>query len=190
MLKSVDIRKMLVNGDQWAEWQGYHLPISDDYITLWTPIGTQMHWKPGTWISQKHSLMYFWDNERYVIHVSYHPDGSFASGYCDVVLPSAAYTHTSPEMIYVDLYIDVVINEDFTVYTKDQEVFEVAAHRYPLVREVREASFATLDWLEEHAKHWTGPFSVMPKSLPVTDFVQMQPEEAQARMQAILSQGS
>ena len=186
MLLPANIRKMLVDGDQWAQWHGYQLPISPEYVTIWTPAGTDMHWKPGTWISEKHSLMYFWDHQWYTIHISYHPDGTFASGYCDVVLPTAAYTSTSQELIYVDLYIDVVIREDFSVYTKDQEVFDRAAKSYPIVEESRQKSFEVLDWVEEQAKQWSGPFAIMPKFLPVTNFEKMSPEEAQAVMREVV----
>ncbi|MBE3561721.1 MAG: DUF402 domain-containing protein, partial [Ktedonobacteraceae bacterium] len=130
MLLEADVRKMLVNGDQWGRWRGYQLPISDRYVTIWTPIGTAMHWKPRTWISQKHSISYFWPCEWYTIHIGYDEDGRFASGYCDVVLPTPAYTSTSRELLYTDLYVDVVVCEDYSVYTKDQEVFDRAALHY------------------------------------------------------------
>lgn len=178
MLLEADIRKMLVSGDQWANWKGYQLPISEQYIAIWTPMGTEMCWKPGTWTSEKHQLSYFWPNAWYTVHIGYHKDGSFASGYCDVVLPTSLYTSTSRELIYTDLYVDVVIREDYSVYTKDQEVFERAALRYPIVEQSRQKSFEVLDWLEEHAKNWTGPFTIMPRQLLRTDFEQMSPEEA------------
>src|SRR5690242_459888 len=63
MLLEANVRKMLVNGDQWACWHGYHVPVSEEYFVIWTPAGTEMHWKPGSWISQKHQLTYFWPNE-------------------------------------------------------------------------------------------------------------------------------
>ncbi len=182
MLQKAAVRKMLVNGDQWAGWQGYQFPISDSYVSIWTPIGTEMHWKTGTWLSHKHQITYFWTNAWYTIHIGYHQDGSFASGYCDVVLPTSAYTSASRELIYTDLYIDVVVREDGSVYTKDQEVFDRAALRYPIVEETRQQSFEVLDWLEEHAKRWTGPFTVMPKQLPRTDFESMSARQARAIM--------
>ncbi|GAC1386160.1 MAG: hypothetical protein NVS4B7_09690 [Ktedonobacteraceae bacterium] len=186
MLQEAKIRKMLVNGDQWGTWQGYQLPVSDKYVCIWTPIGTPMHWKPGTWISKKHSLFYFWPDAWYNIHIGYHEDGSFASGYCDIVLPTPHYTSASRELIYIDLYIDVVIREDYSVYTKDQEVFDRAALRYPIVEESRQKSFKVLDWVEQHAKSWTGPFAIMPHQLPRTDFESLRPEEAQAAMRSVM----
>lgn len=179
MLQEANIYKMLVNGDQWGAWQGYQLPVSDKYVCIWTPIGTPMHWKPGTWISKKHSLFYFWPEAWYTIHIGYHQDGSFASGYCDVVLPTPPYTSAARDLTYVDLYIDVVIRQDFSVYTKDQEVFDRAAQRYPIVEESRQKSFEVLDWLEQQAKNWSGPFVDMPKCLPRTDFEQLSAEEAE-----------
>lgn len=178
MLVEANVRKMLVNGDQWASWRGYQLPLSSSYVSIWTPSGTEMHWKPGTWVSQKHQISYFWSGAWYTIHIGYFEDGSFASGYCDVVLPTPSYNSASHELIYTDLYIDVVIREDFSVYTKDQEVFDRAAQRYAIVEQSRQKSFEVLDWLEEHAKHWTGPFTVMPRHLPRIDFVSMEIEEA------------
>ncbi len=186
MLLGVDIRKMLVNGDQWGAWKGCQLPISDQYVSIWTPIGTAMHWKPGTWISKKHQITYFWPDAWYTIHVGYSENGSFTSGYCDVVLPTPHYTSIARELIYTDLYVDVVIREDHSVYTKDQDVFDRAARRYPAVEETRQKSFEVLDWLEEHAKHWTGPFTSIPQCLPRTDFELMSTEEARATMRSVL----
>ena len=170
MLLKANIRKMLVDGSQWGGWQGYHLPVSDEYVVIWTPIGTPMHWRPGTWVSEKHQLSYFWPNEWFTLHIGYTEHGGFLSGYCDVVLPSDNYTNTAQELIYTDLYIDVVVREDGSVFTKDHEVFDRAALRYPIVEQSRQKSFEVLDWLEEHAKTWTGPFSVIPKQLTRTDF--------------------
>src|SRR5690242_8635284 len=110
MLFDTTIRKVLVDGSQWASWQGYHVPVSDKHFVIWTPAGTQMHWRPGSWVSQKHQLSYFWPDAWYTIHIGYDArTGNFLSGYCDVVLPTISYSNTAEEMIYTDLYIDVVI---------------------------------------------------------------------------------
>lgn len=182
MLQEVNVRKMLVNGDQWGAWQGYQLPISEEYVCVWAPIGTPMHWKPGTWISEKHSLAYFWPAAWFTIILGFHKDGSFASGYCDVVLPMPLYTSAVREITYTDLYIDVVVREDRSVYTKDQEVFDRAALRYPVVEQSRQRSFEVLDWLEQHALAWTGPFKTLPQHLASTDFASMSVEEMRAVM--------
>ncbi|WP_161975224.1 DUF402 domain-containing protein [Tengunoibacter tsumagoiensis] len=186
MLQPVQIRKMLVDGDQWAGWQGYHIPMSENYFAIWTPIGTTMNWQPGVWTAQKHSLMYFWKESWSTIQISYDEEGKFVSGYCDVVLPTTEYSNTASEMIYTDLYIDVVIQEDYTVFTKDQEVFERAARTYPIVEQSRQSSFAALDWLEAHARSWTGPFTLFPQRLPRTDLERLTPEEAAATLQALI----
>ena len=178
MLQKAEVRKMLVNGDQWGGWQGYQLPVSSEYVTIWTPKGTEMHWKPGTWLAKHHSISYFWPGAWYTLHVGYFSDGNYSDAYCDVVLPTAAYTSTSSELIYVDLYIDVVAYANGVVFTKDHEVFDRAALRYPIVEQSRKQAFAVLDWLEQHAKHWSGPFSVIPKQLPRTDFETLTPAQA------------
>ena len=178
MLLEANIRKMLVSGDQWAYWGGYHIPVSEQYFVVWTPAGTDMHWRPGTWVSQKHQLSYFWPDEWFTIHIGYDISGNFVSGYCDVVLPSADYTNSAQELIYTDLYVDVVVREDYSVYTKDHEVFDRAARYYSVVEDARKKSFEVLDWLEVQAKNWTGPFAHMPRKLPRTDFETLNPEEA------------
>lgn len=178
MLLEAYIRKMLVNGDQWACWHGYHVPVSDQYTVIWTPAGTEMCWQPGNWIAQKHQLTYLWNDAWYTIHVGYNQEGSFVSGYCDVVLPTSEYSNSVAELRYTDLYIDVVIRDDYSVFTKDQEVFDRAALRYPTVEQARRKSFEVLDWLEEHAKHWTGPFTLIPRQLSRVDLEQLSQEEA------------
>lgn len=193
MLLQVDIYKMLVNGDAWGEWSGYQLPVSDRYVTIWAPRGTKRHWKPHKWkpdffLSEKHSLSYFWPGAWYTIHIAYFEDGTFSDGYCDIILPTPDYTSTSRELTYIDLYIDVVIREDFSVFTKDQEVFDRAALRYPIVEESRQKAFEMLDRVEEHAKHWTGPFSIMPRRLPRADWEELDPETIRTEMRAALNQ--
>ena len=183
MLQEVNVRKMLVNGDQWGAWQGYRLPISEEYACVWAPIGTPMHWKPGTWLSTKHSLAYFWPESWYTIILGYHEDGSFTSGYCDIVLPTPLHAELAHEINYVDLYIDVVIRENGSVYTKDQEVFDRAAGRYPIVEQSRQKAFEALDWLEQHAKNWSGPFSILPHQLAETNFETMSVEKIRSVLQ-------
>ena len=191
MLLTTDIRKMLIDGSQWASWHGYHIPASDEYFVIWTPAGTEMRWRPNTWISEKHQMSYFWRDTWFTIHVGYDQQtGDFLSGYCDVILPNPDYTNTAEEMIYTDLYIDVVVREDYSVYTKDHEVFDRAALRYPVVEESRKIAFETLDRVEEHAKHWTGPFAVIPRRLPRADWEKLSPQTIQAEMRAALNQAS
>lgn len=184
MLLKANIRKMLVDGSQWGGWQGYQLPVSNEYVVIWTPIGTPMHWRPGTWVSEKHQLTYFWRDAWFTIHIGYSENGDFLSGYCDVVLPNSDYTNTAQDLVYTDLYIDVVVREDGSVYTKDQEVFDRAALRYPIVEQSRRKSFEILDWLEAHAKTWTGPFASIPRKLARTDFETMSTEQIRETLHA------
>jgi protein associated with RNAse G/E len=181
MLREANIKKMLVDGSQWASWSGYHIPVSEEYFVIWTPAGTTMHWKPGTWVSPKHQLSYFWRDSWFTIHIGYEKNsGHFLSGYCDVVLPNSDYTNNAQELIYTDLYIDVVVREDYSVYTKDHEVFDRAAQRFPIVEQSRKKAYEALDLLEKQAREWTGPFEHMPRLLPQVDFAQLSPEEAAA----------
>jgi hypothetical protein len=175
MLLEAEVCKMLVSGDPWACWQGFQLPVSEDYVCIWTPLGTKKHWKPDHWkpdffYSDYHTLTYLWPDEWFAIHISYTQDGHFSYGYCDVTLPTPAYTNQTRDIVYTDLYVDVVIREDYSVFTKDHEVYERAAHRYPIVAESRHKSFEVLTWMETHARAWSGPFAVMPRRLPRTDW--------------------
>lgn len=188
MLLEADVRKMLVSGDPWAAWQGFQLPVSDEYICIWAPMGTVKHWKPHHWkpdffYSDRHTLTYIWPDKWFAIHISYDETGKFSSGYCDVTLPAPAYTDKTREIIYTDLYVDVVIREDYSVYTKDQEVYERAAREYPIVAESYQKSFEVLDWMEEHARNWTGPFAVMPRQLPRTNWNDLSIAEIRELMQ-------
>ncbi len=192
MLLEANVIKMLVNGDEWAAWRGYQLPFSDQYVSIWTPRGTRKHWKPHKWkpdffLAENHSISYFWPGAWYTIHMAYREDGTFAGAYCDIVLPTPPYTSFSRELIYTDLYIDVVVREDYSVFTKDQAVFDRAAQRYPIVEESRRNAFEALDWLEGHAKNWTGPFAVMPRHLPRTDWDSLTTEEIRSAMRSALN---
>ncbi len=186
MLQTTSVQKLLVDGSQWASWQGYHIPASNEYFVVWTPAGTEMRWRPGTWLSKKHQLSYFWRNSWFTIHVGYDDQtGGFLSGYCDVVLPNPDYNNTAREMIYTDLYVDVVVREDYGVYTKDHEVYDRAALRFRVVEQSRKQAFEVLHWLEEQAKCWTGPFNQIPRQLPRTDFEKLGSDEAGAILRAV-----
>jgi hypothetical protein len=192
MLLEADVCKMLVSGDPWACWQGFQLPVSEEYVCIWTPLGTKKHWKPNYWkpdffYADHSTLTYLWPDEWFAIHINYAPDGSFSYGYCDVTLPTPAYTSQTREIIYTDLYIDVVIREDYSVFTKDQEVYERAALKYPIVEESRQKSFEVLDWMEAHARNWSGPFAVMPRRLPRTDWADLSVAEIRESMRQALA---
>jgi protein associated with RNAse G/E len=187
MLLGATIRKMLVDGTQWASWYGYHIPVSKPYFVIWAPLGTQMHWRPGTWTSSKHQLTFFFPDDWFTLHVGYNREGRFISGYVDIVLPSHDYTDTAQELSYTDLYIDVVVNEDYSVYTKDHEVFERAARHYPVVEQSRQQSFAALARLEKNAQNWTGPFAYVPRQLSRTDFHLLESDQASAILRTLTS---
>lgn len=183
MLQEATIRKMLIDGDQWAYWHGYHIPVSEDYFVIWTPAGTEMYWRTGNWSAKKHQLTYFWKDEWYTIHIGYDMNGKCISGYCDIVLPESNYSNTAVEMIYTDLYIDVVMRSDHSVYTKDQDVFDRAAKHFPEVEKTRAQSFAALDWLEQQLLQWNGPFKRIPRQLTCTTFEQLSTSEASQILQ-------
>jgi predicted RNA-binding protein associated with RNAse of E/G family len=119
--------------------------------------------------------------------MAYYEDGTFSDAYCDIILPTPPYTSTSRELVYTDLYIDVVVRDDYSVFTKDHAIFDRAAQRYPIVEESRHKAFEALDWVEEHAKHWTGPFTVMPRHLPRTDWEALTTAEIRASMRSALN---
>lgn len=187
MLLGATIRKMLVDGTQWASWYGYHIPVSKPYFVIWTPLGTPMHWQPGSWISSKHQLTYFFPGDWFTLHIGYSAEGYFISGYVDIVLPRHDYTDTARELSYTDLYIDVVVRDDYSVYTKDHEVFDRAARYYPVVEQSREQSFAALARLEKDAQNWTGPFTHVPRRLSRTDFHLLDSDEASAILRTLTS---
>ena len=80
-----------------------------------------------------------------------------------------------------------MVRDDYSVFTKDQEVFDRAALRYPIVEESRQKAFEALDWVEEHAKYWTGPFAVMPQRLPRTDWETLTTQEIHTAMRLALN---
>jgi hypothetical protein len=102
-------------------------------------------------------------------------------------LTSSSLNSTSRELIYTDLYVDVVVRDDYSVFTKDHEVFDRAALRYPIVEESRQKAFEALNWVEEHAKNWTGPFSDIPQHLPRTDWETLTTPEIYTSMHAALN---
>ena len=67
------------------------------------------------------------------------------------------------------------------------EVFDRSALRYPIVEESRQKAFEVLDWVEEHAKYWTGPFTIMPQRLPRSDWETLTTQEIRSSMRLALN---
>jgi hypothetical protein len=41
--------------------------------------------------------------------------------------------------------------------------------------------------VEEHARHWSGPFAIIPRHLPRTDWEKLSPEKIRAEMRAAVA---
>jgi protein associated with RNAse G/E len=178
MLAAVEMHKMLPGGDQWGQWSGFRLPLSEACATVWTPAGTAMHWRPATWTAENHAIAYLWPERWYVIHAFYAPAGVFAGCYCDIVTPNAVCAPDAAQIRYTDLYIDVVVRPDRSVFTKDHEVYARAMGVIPTLAEMRDRAFAELDALEGHARAWTGPFAHIAAHLARADWQTLDPASA------------
>ena len=178
MLRAVEIYKMLLDGSQWGRWSGFHLPVNSTCATIWTPIGTPMHWRPATWHTETHNIAFFWPGRWYVINVKYTAEGQFAGCYCDIVTPNPPLRDEDGEVRYTDLYVDVVVTADKRVTTKDEEVYDRAMQHLPELVALRDQSFAELAALAAHARGWTGPFCAIPDRLQVTNWETLEPASA------------
>lgn len=178
MLSPIVVHKILPDGSQWGEWDGFRLPLSNDCPTVWSPRGTLMRWRPATWASENHSISFFWPGRWYVIHAFYDQDHLFAGCYCDIVMPNPPVAADAAAISYTDLYIDVVVRADHSVLTKDQEVYARAMLVHPLLAELHDQAFAELDDLAAHAQEWTGPFALLDARLTRADWHELDPASA------------
>lgn len=179
MLPAIEVYKLLPDGSQWGRWRGYRVPASDRCGVVWTPAGTAMHWRPATWLASEHAVAYLWPGRWYVIHAKYSPEGVFAGCYCDIVTPNPALPPDAADARYTDLYVDVVVRPDRSVYTKDHEVYARAMAAYPELAALRDRAFAELDGLAAHARAWTGPFTAVSDRLVRTDWELLDPQGAE-----------
>lgn len=175
MLSSIEIYKMLLNGSQWGQWSSYHLPINQTCYTTWTPAGTSMHWQPATWQAETHAVAYFYPGRWYVIHAFYDRGGDFAGCYCDIVMPNPPIGDEATEVRYTDLFIDVVVRADRSVYTKDEEVYARAMQYNSYLGTIRTQAFEELDALANEARAWSGPFEPIAARLTRTDWEVLDP---------------
>lgn len=169
MLPRITVRKMLFDGSQWGTWQPYVLPTSGDLVATWTPAGTEMRWATATFLAAYNNIHLWWPGARYLINAQY-LGTEFIGCYCDVIQPLPKLPASAPERIYVDLYLDLVVREDRSAYSKDQDVYDRAEQAIPALREERAAAEETLRWLEMWAAKWTGPFAHVPAALPRQDY--------------------
>lgn len=178
MLPRIAARKMLIDGKQWGAWEPYVLPLSEECVGVWTPAGTEMRWAPGTFRATYNGLQYWWPEKRYLVSANYLGD-RLVMVYCDVVLPLEALPLDAPEREYVDLYLDLVVREDKTWFTKDHDHFDRAERVIPALRAERLAAEATLAQLVAWAEDWSGPFRYVRDTLPRTDWHQLDPGSAE-----------
>lgn len=178
MLPPLQIHKMLIDGSQWGQWSSYRLPASERCAVAWTPAGTAMHWRPATWEAQHHGLAFFWPGRWYVIHASYTLAGMLVGCYCDIVMPNPQIAPDATDIRYLDLYVDVVVRADRSVFTKDQDVYERAMRVHEELVSLRAPAFTALEALADHAQAWTGPFVVVRDQLIRTDWEQLDPNSA------------
>jgi hypothetical protein len=178
MLRPVMVYKMLPDGSEWAHWQGFHLPISDTCPTVWTPAGSAMYWYYNTWQAKHNEITYFWPSCWYVIHAFYDTERRFAGCYCDVVMPNPLLQADATEARYVDLYVDVVVQADHSIVTKDEEVLRRAAGRNPQLALLHDRTMAELGDLAGHARAWTGPFACIADEIVRTDWQDLDPDSA------------
>lgn len=174
MLPRITVRKMLIDGSQWGTWQAHMLPTSGELVATWTPAGTEMRWAKATFAATYNNIHLWWPRARYLINAQY-IGAEFAGCYCDVILPLPALPASAPERIYVDLYLDLVVRDDRSAYSKDQDVFDRAEREIPALREERAASEDTLRQLEAWAADWSGPFAHVPATLPRLDYHELDP---------------
>jgi hypothetical protein len=174
MLPRVTVRKVMIDGLQWGIWQAYALPLAAEYTALWTPAGTEMRWAPGTFVASYNTIHYWWPGAQHLIAAHYTGD-QFAGCYCDVVLPLADLPASAPRREFVDLYIDLVVRDDRSWYTKDHEIYDRAEQVHAELRVERPAAEAALRRLEEWAAAWSGPFTEIPASLPRIDWHLLEP---------------
>jgi hypothetical protein len=174
MLQRITVRKMLIDGRQWGAWQPYLFPVSNEFVTTWTPAGTEMRWATGTFGARFNMLHYWWPGAQYLIGV-YYDDTRFAGCYCDVTAPLVPIPADAPAREYLDLYLDLVVRADRSWYTKDQETYDRAEQVIPDLRALRPAAEATLRQMEAWAGAWSGPFARLPLTLSRTDWQTLDP---------------
>ena len=179
MLQEVEIYKMLPNGSQWGYWHAYRLPVSAACPMVWTPIGTAMHWQHNTWEAKSNEITFFWPTRWYVIHAFYTREKTFFGCYCDIVMPNPPVDPAATTLRYVDLYVDVVVKPDHSVYTKDEEVYARAMKQTPNLVPIRDQAFAELATLATHARDWTGPFAFIAEQIVRTDWQLLDPSSAE-----------
>jgi protein associated with RNAse G/E len=136
-----------------------------------------MHWQPATWDAENHAIAYFWPGRWYVIHTFYTRGGVFAGCYCDIVLPNPTVAPAASDMRYTDLYVDVVVRADRSVFTKDQEVYDRAMLKHDALVAMHDEVFRELAALANHAEHWTGPFALISDHLARDDWHTLDPAD-------------
>lgn len=80
------------------------------------------------------SFEYYWKNKGYNVFQFFEPGGNFRNFYCNIIMPP---NFGDRVVDYVDLDIDVLVSEDFTVKILDLDEFEINARKFGYSDELR-----------------------------------------------------
>ena len=102
------------------------------------------------------SYEYYWLNRWYNIFKFHEPEGELRNFYCNVNMPPRFENNV---LDYVDLEIDVLVSNDFSIEILDREEFEENSQLFGYSDSLITKTFQTLDELLKMIEIRTFPFS-------------------------------
>lgn len=144
----VRVDKLHPDGSPRASWYGYRLPDRDGAVRVYAPPLTRRIHVAGLWTPPGWLVSAFHPDWRFVPHRWV--DGEATGTYIDIVRSTAVHRD---HVEYVDLYLDVSIRADGTVFEKDEELLSRLSDREAA------AVRATRDDLRGRIAGAEGPFS-------------------------------
>ena len=123
MSNSVLVRKLKYDGSVRSEWEGELLAVeADEWLVVLHHPERHQKWQHGERARADILMVHCLNAVRPItILLGFDANGHFNEAKCDAALPAI---HNEQLIKFVDLDLDVIVNNDLTYYVRDQKQFE------------------------------------------------------------------
>jgi uncharacterized protein len=103
------------------------------------------------------SYEYYWKNEYFNVFSFYEPNGEFRNFYCNISMPP---TFENGTLDYVDLDIDILVWQDFSIEILDIDEYETNKEKYSYPVSLQQKVSESIEILLSKIKNKEFPFDI------------------------------
>lgn len=163
---AVTVRAYKYDEVPYRRWAGRLRERTADRLVLDATFGPEVEGRSPFFAGDR-ALEFFYFDRGYNVIAGYAPDGALRACYCNICRPATlAVTADGPEVRFVDLDIDVLVQPDGACVVTDEDEFARHAARYGYPPEVQEAAQAAVAALLAAVRGRRPPFDTLGLGAP------------------------